>query len=95
LTAIGIARLHDFGKTHPELRSGLERWLMITMNAMWENPMQTKETFASASFVSGKVIFNIGGNKCRLVSSINYKIGLVQIDFAMTHTEYDAEKWKE
>jgi mRNA interferase HigB len=94
LTVIGIARLHDFGKTHPELRSSLERWLTITRHAEWMNPVQTKETFASASFVNGKLIFNIGGNKCRLVSNVNYQIGLVQIEWVLTHSEYDAEKWK-
>lgn len=54
-----------------------------------------KSDFASASIVGSCVIFNIGGNRYRLVTRILYVSQKVFILKVMTHTEYDEDKWKE
>ena len=58
------------------------------------NPADLKRTFASASFVEGKTVFNIGGNKYRLISVINYELKTVLVTHVLTHKEYDKDKWK-
>ena len=52
--------------------------------------MQVKEQYATASILkNGRVVFNIGGNKYRLVVRINYAYRVVYVRFAGTHSEYD------
>ena len=54
------------------------------------NPAQVKEQYATASILkNGRVVFNIGGNKYRLVVRINYAYRVVYVRFAGTHSEYD------
>jgi mRNA interferase HigB len=53
-----------------------------------------RETFASADYVDGLTVFNIGGNKYRLIASIHYNRRKVYIRNVLTHAEYDRETWK-
>jgi mRNA interferase HigB len=58
--------------------------------AEWKNPADLKRHFASASVVAGSwVVFNISGNRFRLVVAVNYAFGVVDIRFFGTHAEYD------
>lgn len=53
-----------------------------------------KATFASADYVEGLTIFDIGGNKFRLIAAIHYNRRKVYIRDVLTHTEYDRNAWK-
>ena len=53
-----------------------------------------KQTFGSADYVRPHTIFNIAGNKYRLISIIQYEISAVSIQNVMTHAEYDRGKWR-
>lgn len=56
----------------------------------WATPAEVKETYGDASILKyGRVVFNIGGNKFRLVVRINYPFRVVYIRFVGTHAEYD------
>jgi len=58
--------------------------------ADWASPVQVKEQYATASILkNGRVVFNIGGNKYRLVVRINYAYRVVYLRFAGTRSEYD------
>jgi mRNA interferase HigB len=66
-------------------------WYRRTLAADWSNPAAVKQDFAAASILrDGRVVFNIGGNKYRLVVWINYPYRVVYIRFVGTHAEYDA-----
>ncbi|SFU34713.1 mRNA interferase HigB [Nitrosomonas eutropha] len=52
-------------------------------------------TFASADYVDGLTVFNIGGNKYRLIASIHYNRHKVYIRAVLTHEEYDRDEWKQ
>jgi mRNA interferase HigB len=68
----------------------LRAWFTETEHATWTGPTDIKEKYASASILkNSRVVFNIGGNKYRLVVKINYKARVVLIRFVGTHTEYD------
>jgi mRNA interferase HigB len=63
-------------------------------NVAWQSWAEVKESFASASLVGNCVVFNIGGNKYRLVTRVLYPSQKVFILKVMTHAEYDQDKWQ-
>jgi len=71
-------------------KNQLEAWYHEVREAEWNNPQDVKEKYGSASIIGGKrVVFNIKGNKCRLVVKINYKMKIIYIRFIGTHKEYN------
>ncbi|HXV99936.1 MAG TPA: type II toxin-antitoxin system HigB family toxin, partial [Anaerolineae bacterium] len=75
---------------YPDARSNLEAWFADTKQANWQTPASIKNTYRNASFVANnRVVFNIRGNKYRLVVAVQYEYGLVYIRFIGTHQEYD------
>jgi mRNA interferase HigB len=82
--------LVDFYSVHKETKSQLEVWYYEVKNANWRNPIDVKEKYGTASIIGGnKVVFNIKGNKYRLVTKINYQMKTVYIKFIGNHKEYD------
>lgn len=81
--------LREFWEIHPDARQPLEDWYGITKNADWSNLAETRRDFPRADPVGTRTIFNIGGNKYRLITKIVYKWKMVYIRFVMTHAEYD------
>ncbi len=68
----------------------LEAWHDITIKALWQSPQDIKNQFGNASICgNNRVVFNIGGNKYRLVAEIQYRVGIVWVKFIETHAEYD------
>jgi mRNA interferase HigB len=82
--------LHELARRFPEAKVELDAWFHEAEAAGWANPAQIKEKYGSASIVKGsRVVFNICGNKYRLVVKINYAYAVVYVRFAGTHREYD------
>jgi len=93
MTVIGIDKLDKFMKRHARARSPLSAWLQYAKDAKWETTQDIRNLNNSADFLSGnRVVFNIGGNKFRLVVIVRYCNGIVMIDKIGTHAEYS--KWK-
>ena len=90
----GRDKLAEFAAAYDDAKTALESWATAVEAADWKNPADLKRTFASASFVESKTVFNIGGNKYRLVSRINYELKTVLVTHVLTHKEYDKDKWK-
>jgi len=94
-------RLLAFAEKHADSASALTAWQLTVEAAEWKTPAQVRETYGSADPnvpISGKrrvAVFNIGGNKYRLVASINYAVGVVNVLHVLTHKEYDKNRWKE
>ena len=88
-----IARrtLVQFWQRHPPAEGPLKAWFAVVSRARWAGPADVKRAFgAIVDFVSdNRVIFDIGGNKYRLVAHISYKFGRVLVKFVATHSEYD------
>jgi len=87
-----IARkiLREYGDNHPDAKSALDSWYYETKNAEWKMPADIKEKYRNASILkNNRVVFNIAGNKYRLIAGINYSAGIVFIKFIGTHAEYD------
>jgi mRNA interferase HigB len=66
-------------------------WFRIVERATWTGPSQIKSQFRNASFIGdNRVVFNIAGNKYRLIVHMNYRMRAAYICFIGTHEEYDA-----
>ena len=67
----------------------LKAWYAVAKEARWNHFADVKDQFRSASAVGERVVFNIAGNKYRLVAYINYEFHIVYVRFIGTHKEYD------
>jgi len=67
----------------------LRAWYAIVREASWRHFADVRTQFGTASAVGERVVFNIAGNKYRLVAYINYTFYTVYIRFVGTHREYD------
>ncbi len=82
--------LNELAKRNPEAKAELDAWFHEAEGAHWANPAQIKAYYGNASILKGsRVVFNICGNKYRLVARVNYPYSVVYIRFAGTHQEYD------
>ncbi len=89
---IGLQQINDAVKTHPDGKSAFARWWREVEAAQWRSTADIKERHASASFLADNtVVFNIGGNKYRIVARVDYQRGCVTVLHVLTHGEYD--KW--
>ncbi|MBY0522280.1 MAG: type II toxin-antitoxin system HigB family toxin [Gemmataceae bacterium] len=83
--------LKDYWAKVPGTKAALEAWYAEARNAEWASPADVKASYGSASILmGGRVVFNVRGNKYRLVVWINYDFYTVYIRFVGTHKEYDA-----
>jgi len=77
-------------KRYADSQGPLEAWHDEACAASWKTPQDIKNLYASASFVgSNRVVFNIGGNKYRLVVEVQYTAEIVWVKFVGTHAQYD------
>ena len=82
--------LKGLAQRYPEAKAELEAWFHEAEAAHWAHPAQIKVHYGNASILKGiRVVFNICGNKYRLVVKINYPYEIVYVRFAGTHREYD------
>lgn len=82
--------LKDFWIIHPDSEQALRAWHSKTKSAEWKTPTDIKNDYKNASFIANnRVVFNIKGNKYRLVAAINYDFSVVYIRFVGTHNGYD------
>lgn len=94
MRVISFSRLRKFYEKHSDAETSLRVWNKTTEAADWQNFAEVRKTYRAASQVGNFVVFNIGGNKYRLITSINYKTKKVYIRDVLTHSEYDTNKWK-
>lgn len=92
----GRDKISSFQEKHPTSRVALNRLLKILEEADCSNPIQIKQIFGvNVDFVGKQTVLDVGGNKVRVITKIQYGIKLVLITHVLTHKEYDQEKWKE
>jgi mRNA interferase HigB len=83
-------RLREFSAEYRDAARPLDAWFQIMRRNRYANPSEVKADFPTASFLRDtKTVFNIGGNKYRLVVNMRYDLGRVYIRHVLTHAEYD------
>lgn len=95
MRVISLKTIKDFVKKYADSRNALLSWYREAESADWETPQDIKNRYPSASFLENDiVIFNIKGNKYRLVTKISYRHQIVYIKWIGTHAEYDKKDFK-
>lgn len=92
---ISPKKLREFWAVHPDAESPLRSWLTAAKAAWWESFADVRRGFPSADQVGLCTVFNIGGNKYRLIVVIHFNRGKVFVRHVLTHPEYDRGKWKD
>ena len=92
---ISYKRIKEFSLTHPDSEGPLRAWYSTTKRASWQNLAQLRQIYPSADLVGRYTVFNIGGNKYRLIARIVFRSQTVFVVAVLTHSEYDLGKWKE
>jgi mRNA interferase HigB len=88
------ARLIQFWEKHPDSKGSLLVWNKIISGIDFDDFVELREVFPSADQVGNFTVFNIGGNKFRLITLIDYNYQKVFIRHVLTHAEYDKDHWK-
>jgi len=92
MRVISVRRLKEFWKSPAgrESERPLRAWFQEAREAAWKGPHDIKTKYPTASILKGgRVVFNIGGNKYRLVTVIFYDVNIVFVRFIGTHAQYD------
>ena len=88
-------RLNDYAEKHPDAKSSLQLWYKLMRSQDLTSFADLRTVFPSADQVGRLTVFNIGGNKARLIAAIHYSRRKIYIRAVLTHDEYDRGKWKE
>lgn len=86
--------LREFWKRHPESQSPLSRWYTIVRKTDFKDFNELRMTFPSADWVEGLIVFNIAGNRYRLIAAVHFNRGRIYIRHVLTHEDYDQGAWR-
>lgn len=92
MKVISKARILEFSKEHPDSEGALTVWYAIISKTVYESFPDLRKTFPSADLVRNLTVFNIGGNKYRLIAAIHYNRKMIFIRNILTHSEYNKNK---
>ena len=88
-------RLNEFAALHPDCESALAKWYRLVRSGSFSSFVDLRRIFPSADQVGKLTVFNVGGNKVRVIAAIHYNRGKVYLRAVLTHLEYDTGNWKE
>ena len=86
--------LVQFWLKHPDARPSLESWYAVVRKADWSTPAAMKQMYPNADIYGRRTIFNIAGNKYRLIARVNYRTQRIFVLYVLTHGQYDKGEWK-
>lgn len=92
---ISKKKIVEFSYIHPDSRNSLFEWYSIVKNMVFMNHAELKAIFPGIDLVGRRTVFNISGNKYRLIARVNFHYKKIFILYILTHAEYDKVKWKE
>ncbi len=91
---ISYRRLREYAGKHNDCNEPLDNWYKVASKASWSSLIEVQSVFPTAEAVGNFTVFNIKGNRYRLIVSIDYQRQLIYIKYILTHAEYDKEYWK-
>jgi len=91
---ISNSALRAFAVQHPQAQGPLQGWRRVIEKNRFDTWAALKAAFNTADKVGDLVVFNVGGNKYRLIAHIRFEKQIVYIKAVLTHTEYDRGAWK-
>jgi mRNA interferase HigB len=91
---VSLKTLRTFWEKYPDSLIPLSRWYKIVERSNFDSFVELRATFPSADLVGDLVVFNIGGDRYRLITSVHFNRGKVYIRYVLTHREYERGEWK-
>ena len=91
---ISNSALRTFAGQHPQAQGPLQGWRRVIEKNRFDTWAALKAAFNTVDKVGDLVVFNVGGNKYRLITHIRFEKQIVYIKAVLTHTEYDRGAWK-
>ena len=88
------SRLTEFWRKHPDAESSLRAWFSVAKKARWASIADVRAVYPKADRIGNLTVFDISGNKYRLIVEIAYQLGRIYIRHVLTHSEYDRGRWK-
>jgi len=85
----------EFSARHEDPEAALDVWFRIAKSAQWRKLQEVRLIYPHADAVGTWTVFNIRGNRYRLIAEINYRSRIVFIRQIITHAEYDRREWKQ
>ena len=90
MRVVAKGTLRKFWNKHKDSEEQLKSWYNEADKSIWNNPNEVKKEYPRASILEdNRVVFNIKGNRYRLIVKINYEYKIIWIRFIGTHAEYD------
>ncbi|MCL2656131.1 MAG: type II toxin-antitoxin system HigB family toxin [Betaproteobacteria bacterium] len=86
--------LREFADLHVDAGAPLQAWRKLIEKSMFANFAELRAVFASADKVGDRIVFNIGGNKYRLIAAVSFATQQVFVKAVLTHKQYDKGDWK-
>lgn len=94
MTLAGRHIIKEFADRHADAKSALQSWAKDVEATVWKTPQDVKHRYRSVDFrPNNRIIFNIKGNRYRLVVAVVYQAGVVRVTWVGTHAEYDKMKF--
>ena len=87
-------KLREFWEHDSQSQTALDEWYRRLKKINVASLAELRQTFPQADLVGKCTVFNVGGNKYRLITKIDFQRQTVYIKFVLTHAEYDKNKWK-
>jgi mRNA interferase HigB len=89
---IAIKNLQEVAAIYPDVATQIEDFYQIFKAASWQNLEEVKQSFSNAEAVGNFTVFNIKGNRYRLILYINYQKQITFFKYFLTHADYDKDK---
>jgi mRNA interferase HigB len=100
MRVISLKLLREFWNRHPDAEPWLRRWYKTAIQAEWRSLPDVRRDYPHADAVATRpgdvlTVFNVGGNKYRLIARVRYDYRLVNVRAVLTHQAYSEGKWKD
>lgn len=95
MNVISFKSIRDFSLLQPDAQASLTAWYRTAKRSDWQNLAEVKRVYPSADQVGRYTVFNVRGNKYRLIARIVYRSQTIFIVAVLTHEQYNLGKWKE
>lgn len=93
---LGKDKIEAFKNKHASSRKALDRWINLIEGSNFSKPHDVKLLFGvNVDFVGIQAVFDVGGNKIRTITKIEYGTKIVLVTHVLSHAEYDKNKWRD
>ena len=87
-------KLREFWTVHADAEVALRTWYAVAKKAKWQKLVDVQASYAGAEAFGNYTVFNVKGNRYRLIVKVEYRLQIIFIRGVLTHAEYTKDKWK-